>query len=135
MLSYTRTYKDEPSAHGRCKPRACRSARILSDFRVGALTSKGRSVRLLQRHRGWILRMASFMKREKQYITVIPSDSHSGFYFPPPAKGWRSPFLSRTGNLRAPAPINSNSFCEISRKLSSFRSDRLNHLIVCRRLQ
>ena len=45
---------------------------------------------------------------------MIPMDSHTAFYFPPPAKGWRSPFLSRTGNLRAPAPINSNSFCEIA---------------------
>ena len=32
-------------------------------------------------------------------MTFIPSDSHSGFYFPPPANGWRSPFLSRTGNV------------------------------------
>ena len=27
--------------------------------------------------------MASLIKIEKQHITVIPSDSHSGFYFPP----------------------------------------------------
>ena len=27
---------------------------------------------------------------EVQHIIFIPSDSHSGFYFPPPAKGWRS---------------------------------------------
>ena len=38
---------------------------------------------LLGEHRGWILRMASLIKIEKQHITVIPSDSHSGFYFPP----------------------------------------------------
>ena len=38
---------------------------------------------LLWEHRGWILRMASLIKIEKQHITVIPSDSHSGFYFPP----------------------------------------------------
>ena len=44
----------------------------------------------------------------------FPVFIQSGIYFPPPAKGWRSPFLSRTGNLRAPAPINSNSFCEIA---------------------
>ena len=50
---------------------------------VGGLTSKGQVGVLLWEHRGWILRMASLIKIEKQHITVIPSDSHSGFYFPP----------------------------------------------------
>ena len=44
----------------------------------------------------------------------FPSLKHREIYFPPPAKAGGSPFLSRTGNLRAPAPINSNSFCEIA---------------------
>ena len=34
--------------------------------------------------------------------------------FPHQPKAGGSPFLSRTGNLRAPAPINSNSFFEIA---------------------
>ena len=34
--------------------------------------------------------------------------------FPHQPKAGGPPFLSRTGNLRAPAPINSNSFCEIA---------------------
>ena len=29
----------------------------------------------------------------------FPVFIQSGIYFPPPAKGWRSPFLSRTGNV------------------------------------
>ena len=33
----------------------------------------------------WILRIASFIKSEEQHITVIPMDSHTAFYFPPPA--------------------------------------------------
>ena len=74
------------------------------------------------------------------HVTVIPILQHRGFYFPPAANKdravnsmeikdfiilwtysqWRQalvvipPFLSRTGNLLAPAPINSNSFFEIA---------------------
>ena len=44
----------------------------------------------------------------------FPSLKHREIYFPPPAKAGGPPFLSRTGNLRAPAPINSNSFFEIA---------------------
>ena len=44
----------------------------------------------------------------------FPSFKHTAIYFPPPAKAGGPPFLSRTGNLRAPAPINSNSFFEIA---------------------
>ena len=40
-----------------------------------------------------------FYAEEKvPHVTVIPILWHTAFYFPPPAKGWRSPFLSRTGN-------------------------------------
>ena len=35
------------------------------------------------------------------YVTsfCFPLSQHRGIYFPPPANGWRSPFLSRTGNV------------------------------------
>ena len=38
---------------------------------------------------------------EKRFWTfaTFPIFQHRGIYFPPPANGWRSPFLSRTGNV------------------------------------
>ena len=102
---------------------------------------------LLGKHRGWILRIPSLIKIEKQHspsfllihivdstfhqtnycsrlqtirwfrrsdwksvglpfrlkelrtFSCFPVSQHSGFYFPPPATGWRSPFLSRMGNV------------------------------------
>ena len=37
--------------------------------------------------------------KELRTFSCFPLSQHRGFYFPPPAKGWRSPFLSRTGNV------------------------------------
>ena len=45
-------------------------------------------------------------------IPLCSNIQHSTFPHQPKAGG--PPFLSRTGNLRAPAPINSNSFFEIA---------------------
>ena len=131
-------------------------------IRVGALTSKGRSVCLLQRHRGWMLhiafsykakilhtsarfplsqhrefyfppsatqtvplsfqngkrvaffplisfRMLTFNKVEEvQHIIVIPSTSHSGINYPPPALGWRSTLSLQKGAAYCKLP-----FCQL----------------------
>ena len=37
--------------------------------------------------------------KELRTFSCFPLSQHIAFYFPPPAKGWRSPFLSRTGNV------------------------------------
>ena len=37
--------------------------------------------------------------KELRTFSCFPLSQHRGFYFPPPANGWRSPFLSRTGNV------------------------------------
>ena len=59
------------------------------DSRVGALTSEGGSVCSLGSTGGgycvWHL-----IKIEEQHSTVIPSDSHSGIYFPPGRPLWQS---------------------------------------------
>ena len=58
-------------------------------IRVSALTSKGRSVCSFGSTGGgcctWL-----WVKIEEQHGTVIPSDSHSGFYFPPGRLLWPS---------------------------------------------
>ena len=40
-----------------------------------------------------------FRLKELRTFATFPLSQHRGFYFPPPANGWRSPFLSRTGNV------------------------------------
>ena len=85
----------------------------LSHFRTGTcrvLTFARLSGRSDRKPVGLPLRL-----RELKALAISPLCSnimHSTFPHQPKAGG--PPFLSRTGNLRAPAPINSNSFCEIA---------------------
>ena len=55
-------------------------------------------------------RMLTFNKVEEvQHIIVIPSTSHSGINYPPPALGWRS-----TLSLQKGAAYCMLSFCQLS---------------------
>ena len=71
---------------------------------------------LLWEHRGWMLHMAfSYKAKNIAYNSTLSyALTYSNQLSPhqPTAGGPSS--LSREGNLRAPAPINSNLFCEIT---------------------
>ena len=73
---------------------------------VGGLTSKGQVGVLLGEHRGWILRMA-FSYNAKIFRTKVffPLFQHTAFYFPPPAKGWRSILSLQRGKRAACFPF------------------------------
>ena len=114
VLSYALTYKYELTLIVGRNPSRISGLANSFGIRVCALTSKGRSVCLLQRHRGWILRIASLVRIEEQHSTVIPSDSHSGFYFPP-AAGW-SHSLSREGNVSHAPQMESVSILVLCKK-------------------
>ena len=81
LLSLIPTYKDEPSAHGRCELEARRSVHP-ERMQVGALTSIWQVGVPPAEAQGVDSANSLFDKNREATQPVIPSDSHSGFYFP-----------------------------------------------------
>ena len=93
MLSYIPTYKDEPSAHGRCEPPARRSVHP-ERMQVGALTSIWQvGVPPAEAQGRWMLHMAFSYKAKILHTSArFPMLQHTAFYFPPFAKANGPPF-------------------------------------------
>ena len=61
---------------------------------------------LLGEHRGWILRMAfSYNAKIFRTTAFFSLFQHTAFYFPPPAKGWRSILSLQRGKRAACFPL------------------------------